>query len=165
MVWKKKFDAERAAEMNAKTGAAAAVASGAESKVVKIVCEKQTEIDFMLCCYMLSSIQPTGKQLFLSNRAGLEEALIALTEKDDHATEEIAEALRQARLGKSAEGRDQEASAGGGGEDEVDFDASLYLQEGMDDGDLGEDEDFDLDDEDLDDDDDDDDDYELEDEN
>jgi hypothetical protein len=103
----------------------------------------------------------------LSNRAGLEEALIALTEKDDRATEEIAEAMRRARLSKAAGGRDQEASAGGAGVDEeVDFDESLYLQEGMDD-ELDDDEDFDpdeLDDEDLEDDEDDED-YELEEEN
>ena len=37
--------------------------------------------------------QPTGKQLFLSNRAGLEEAFIIAAEKDEVMSAEMVEAL------------------------------------------------------------------------
>lgn len=93
--------------------------------------------------YLYFIAQPTGKQLFLSNRAGLEEALIAAGEQEIGA--QLAAAM-------SAAARDAMMSAGGPGEAGVSVSEDLFL--------LDEDCDEDLDDLLDDDDDDDDEDYE-----
>ena len=82
-------------------------------------------------------VQPTGKQLFLSNRAGLEEAFIAAAEKDSAVTEEMAAAIRVAseRAAGLASGAVDVSEGLFIDDDDDDLDDEDYLSEGEDDDD------------------------------